>query len=116
MLELAGDSAIDVTVRVTVPTLRVAMPLMPFREAVIVVDPDSTAVASPLALIVATVGVPDAQLAVALTSVVVLSLYFAVALNCCVSPGPTLALGGVTEIEISVFAGGGSPLAFAGNP
>jgi hypothetical protein len=74
MLELAGVTAIDVTVRVTAPTLRVAVPLMPFREAVIVVDPDCTAVASPVDVIVATVGLADVQVTVALTSAVVLSL------------------------------------------
>jgi hypothetical protein len=74
MLELAGMTAIDVTVRVTTPTLRVAVPLMPFREAVIVVDPDCTAVASPVAVIVATAALADVQVTVALTSAVVLSL------------------------------------------
>jgi hypothetical protein len=74
MLELAGLTAIDVTVRVTVRTLRVAVPLMLFREAVIVVDPDCPAVANPLAVIVATAVLADVQLTVALTSAVVPSL------------------------------------------
>jgi hypothetical protein len=74
MLELAGVTAIDVTVRVTVRTLRVAVPVMPFREAVIVLDPDCTAVASPLAVIVATAVLAEVQVTVALRSAVVLSL------------------------------------------
>jgi hypothetical protein len=107
MLELAGDTAMAVTTLATCATLSVAVACMPFSEAVIVVEPEATAVARPLELIVATAGVLEAQLAVLLMSAVVLSLYFAVAVNCCVAPSAMLAEEGAIETDASVFVGGG---------
>jgi hypothetical protein len=45
----------------------------------------------------------------------VLSLYFAVALNCCVAPIPILTLEGVSETDVRLF-GGGWPVTFDGDP
>jgi len=55
-------------------TLSVAVPSIPLSEAVIVVEPDATPVAKPLAFIVATTGVPDFQVAAAVTFPLVPSL------------------------------------------
>ena len=48
-------------------------------------------------------------------SAVVLSLYFAVALNCCVAPIPMFALGGVSETDVRVLVGG-LPVTFDRDP
>jgi len=77
---------------------------MPFRLAVIVAGPPATAVAMPLEFIVATEAWLDVQVAVVLTSAVVLSLYFAVAVNCCVAAGAMVAVDGATDTEVSAFA------------
>jgi hypothetical protein len=115
MLGLAGETAMDVTVLVTAATLSVAVPLIPLSEAVIVAEPEATALAIPLESIVATAVVADVQVALELMSAVELSLYFAVAVNCCVVPTPVLAVEGVTDTDVSVFPGG-PPLELAGIP
>jgi hypothetical protein len=84
----------------------VALPVTPLTVAVTVVDPAATPFARPAALIVATLGVPLAQVAVVDTFAVVPSLYVAVAVNCRVAPTCTLAVGGFTAIEVSVTGGG----------
>jgi hypothetical protein len=48
-------------------TVSIAVPLTPFRDAVMVVAPEATAVASPLALMVATLAVELVHEAVAVT-------------------------------------------------
>lgn len=102
MLPGFGVTAMDVTPWLAADTVNVAFPLTPFSEAVIVVEPEATAVASPLALIVATVVVPDVQVAVELRFFVEPSLYVPVAVNCWVAPTAMLAEFGVTAMEVSV--------------
>ena len=86
-----------VTVRVVDPT---TLPLV----ALIVEVPAFTAVASPAALIVATVVVPDAHVAVLVRSCVELSLNVPVAVNCWVFPTEMDGFGGVTAIDESTAA------------
>ncbi|MGA8273270.1 MAG: hypothetical protein WB919_17030 [Candidatus Sulfotelmatobacter sp.] len=102
-LALAGVTAMDVTVFATADTVKVEFPLTPLSEAVIVVEPEATAFAMPLELTVATAGVAAVQLALEVTFAVELSLYVAVAVNCCVAPTPILVLEGVTAIAVIVF-------------
>lgn len=90
---------------VPLATSSVAVPLIPLSEAMIAVEPEAAAVASPLELTVATDAVAEVQLAVELMSADVLSLYFPVAVNCSVAPSPTLALAGVTDTDVRVFVG-----------
>lgn len=63
-------------------TVSTPVAVRPLREARMLVEPESTAVASPDELIVATDSVAEVHCAVALTLVLVPSLYFAVAVNC----------------------------------
>ena len=58
-LGLAGVTAMDVTLA----TVSAAVELKPLSEAEIVLEPAATPVARPAALIVATVGVEDIQVA-----------------------------------------------------
>ena len=102
-LTLAGETATEVTVFGTAVTLSIEFPLTPFSEAVIAVDPEATAVAMPPEFTVATAGVAAIQFAVEVTFAVELSLYVAVAVNCCVAPTPILVLDGDTESAVSVF-------------
>jgi hypothetical protein len=88
-------------------TVRVAVPLMPLRVAVRVVEPAATAVASPDAT-VATVGFELVQVAVVVTFPVVPSLYVAVAANCWVAPTAILAVAGVTAIEVTIATEAGT--------
>jgi len=71
------------------------------RVAVIVDVPSATAVASPLALIVATDVVDDVHVTVAVISEVDPSENVPVAMNCNVNPLATDPLIGVTSIETS---------------
>jgi hypothetical protein len=57
-------------------------------------------VASPLEVTVATAGIATVQLAVELTLAVELSLYVAVAVNCCEASTTMVALAGDTEIDV----------------
>jgi hypothetical protein len=100
---LVGETAMDATVFATAVTLSIEIPLTPLSEAVIVVDPEATAVTVPLEFTVAIAGVAAAQFAVELTFAVELSLYVAVAVNCCVAPTPILVLDGDTETAVSVL-------------
>ena len=92
-----------VTIFAAIATVSVEFPVTPLSEAATVVAPEATAVTSPVELIVATAGAATVQLAVAVTSPVEPSLYFAVALNCCVAPIPTLVMDGDTETATGVF-------------
>lgn len=67
--------------------------------ALIFVLPIATAVASPDA-IVATPVFEDAQVAVVVRSCVLPSLYWPVAVNCCVPGNVMVALAGLTEIDV----------------
>lgn len=83
-------------------TFSAALPLTLFSEAVTVAEPAPAAVASPPDLMVATAFLSIVQAAVAVTSLVDPSLYFAVAVNCWVAPAPMFAGLGATEIVESV--------------
>lgn len=107
MLAVAGATAIDLSVFVPVCTLSVAVPVIPLRDAVTLVEPEATPVTSPLLLIEAMAELPTDQVTLELTFAVDPSLYFAVAVNCCVVPVEMLTLAGVTETETRVFEGGG---------
>jgi hypothetical protein len=102
MLPGFGVTAMDVKFWLTADTTSVAFPLTPLREAVMVVEPEATAVASPDELIVATVVVADVQVAVELKFFVEPSLYVPVAVNCWVAATAMLAEFGVTAMEVSV--------------
>jgi hypothetical protein len=66
-----GVTAIAVTVVAAVVTVNAAGPLMPLSEAVIVVDPAATPVASPPLLIVALAVLEDVQVTVEVITAVV---------------------------------------------
>jgi hypothetical protein len=74
MLAVVGEIAIDFTVFDTAVTVSVAVPLTPFSDAVIVLEPAATPVANPAALIVATDVFALLHVAVAVTFTVELSL------------------------------------------
>jgi hypothetical protein len=98
----AGVTAIDTSVAgVTVSSVE---PLMLPTVAEIVEVPAPTAVAKPVALMVATPGVAEAHTAL-LSTCVEVSLNVPVAVNCCVAPLAIRGLAGVTAIDTSVGAG-----------
>ncbi len=109
MLAVVGETAIDWSVFVTVPgcTLSAAVPVIPLREAVTLVEPEATPVTSPLLLTEAIAALPTDQVTLELTFAVEPSLYFAVAVNCWVAPVEMLTVAGVTETEARVFVGEG---------
>ena len=86
MLALAGVTLTDVRVFVADCTVRAADPLMPLSEADTVADPSAFAVTSPVLLTDAIDPEFTVHAAVELTLAVDPSLYFAVAVNCCVCP------------------------------
>ena len=98
---LAGVTAIDW--RAAAETVMTVDPVTPDRVAVIDDVPVATAVARPVALMVATDGVADAQVTRFVMFAVELSEYVPVATNCCVKPLGTFGFVGVTAIEFRVF-------------
>jgi hypothetical protein len=80
--DVAGVTAIDVSVGGGGLTVIRVEPLTEAWLALIVVVPAATAVANPALLTVATDGFDDAQVAVEVRSFVLLSLYVPVAVNC----------------------------------
>ena len=76
-------------------------------EALMFVVPARPPVAKPDALIVATAVLELDQVAVAVKSLVVLSLNVPVAVNCWVCPSSMEPLPGATEMEVNVGGGGG---------
>jgi hypothetical protein len=98
----AGVTAIDCSVAaVTVSTVE---PLIEDDVAVIVEVPTPAPVASPAALIVAVVVVPELQVTLDVRFCVVPSLKVPVAVNCCVAPLVIVGFAGVTAIDCSVAA------------
>jgi hypothetical protein len=95
----AGVTAIDSSTGAV--TVRAAFPATPFIVAEIVVDPCFKVVADPPA-IVATVVSDEAHVAVAVRSLVVLLLYVARAVNAWGRPAATVAVAGVTAIDLRV--------------
>jgi hypothetical protein len=102
---VAGVIAIDCSVAVAARTVSVAVALMPFTEAVTIVKPEPTAVATPVELMVAMEVSAVLHVACELTSPVDPSLYVPVAVNCCVAPTAIAALAGEIAIDFSVAAG-----------
>lgn len=85
-------------------TVEVVLPFTLFNVAETVVVPPPRPVAKPPDEIVATEVLDELQVAVDVTFAVVLLLYVAVAVNCCVDPLAKLGLEGVTFMEASVDA------------
>ena len=107
MLAVAGVTAIEASVGgggTTAVTVRAAVPLTPLREAVIVAVPAATPVARPAAFTVAVATLELVQVAVDVTFAVELSLYVAVAVNCCVAPAERLGAEGVRAMDVTVAA------------
>src|SRR5277367_5122416 len=98
----AGVTAIDCNVAAV--TGNVVEPTMDEDVAVIVELPTPAPVASPPAVIVATVVVAELQVAVPVRFCVVPSLNVPVAVNCCVAPFVIDGFAGVTAIDCSVAA------------
>jgi hypothetical protein len=98
----AGVTAIDCSVAAV--TVRVVEPLIAPDVALIVEVPTPAPVASPAALIVAVVVVPEVQVTVEVKFCVVPSLNVPVAVNCCVAPLAIDGFAGVTAIDCNVAA------------
>jgi hypothetical protein len=103
MLAVAGVTAIEDNVTAAV-TVRVAVPDLPLKAAVMVAVPAALAVARPLLTIVATVVLDEDQVTWVVISRVDESEYVPVAVNCWVVPTALLGLAGVTAIEDKVAA------------
>jgi hypothetical protein len=85
-------------------TVKVMVPLMPVKSAVMEAVPELTPVARP-ALLMATTGVLlEDQVAVEVMLAVVPLLYVAVAVNCWLEPAVRLEMLGVMAIEVGVAA------------
>ena len=83
-------------------TVAVVLPVTPLSVAEIVVVPPPCPVASPPDEMVATEVFDELQVTLDVTLAVVLLLYVAVAVNCCVEPLAMLGVVGETEIEVTV--------------
>jgi hypothetical protein len=102
LVAVAGVTAMED--RVAAVTVRVAVPDLPLKAAVMVAEPAATAVARPLLLIVAAdVGSED-QVTCVVMSRLVPSEYVPEAANCWVVPATLVAVAGVTAIEFKVAA------------
>ena len=103
---VAGVTAIDTSVAAV--TVSVVLPLTAPLVAEMTVEPSATPLASPgdpAALeIVAVAVVADAHVTLPVRFCVVVSLYVAVATNCCVVPLAIDGVAGVTAIDTSVAA------------
>jgi hypothetical protein len=98
----AGVTAIDCNVAAV--TVSKVEPLIGDDVAVIVEVPTPAPLASPAALIVAVVVVPEDQVTLEVRFCVVPSLNVPVAVNCCVAPLAIDGFTGVTAIDCSVAA------------
>src|SRR5277367_5968144 len=98
----AGVTAIDCNVAAV--TVRTVEPLIAPDVALIVEVPTPAPLASPAALIVAMVVVPDDHVTLDVRFCVVPSLNVPVAVNCCVAPLVIEGFAGVTAIDCSVAA------------
>lgn len=99
---VAGDTAIEAIVLAVAVTVRLAVAVTPPAVTVMVVVPAATAVASPVALTVATVGFDEVQVAPWATALLFPSLKTALARSCWVAPTEMEAVGGVTVIDFMV--------------
>jgi len=98
----AGVTAMDT--KVAAVTLRVVLPEMAPEVALIVVVPTPAPDAKPAAVMVATAGVEEFHVTLAVRFCVLLSEKTPVAENCCVAPLATAALAGVTKMDCKVAA------------
>src|ERR1039458_1201615 len=97
-----GVTAIDTSTAAV--TVSVVEPVMLPSVALMLEAPFATLVASPAALIVATLGPDELHAAVLVRVCVLPSLYVRVAVNGCVVPAPIEAFPGVTAIDTSTAA------------
>jgi hypothetical protein len=88
---------------VALVTIMLVEPLSPPELAVMVAVPLATAVAKPLAEMVAIAALDDVHFAVSVTSCVLPLPRVAVAVNCWVLPGATVGLPGVTAIDTTAL-------------
>ena len=102
LVAVAGVTAMED--RVTAVTVRVAVPDLPLKAAVMVAEPAATAVARPLLLIVAADVGSEVQVTCEVMSRLVPSEYVPEAANCWVVPATLVAVAGVTAIEFKVAA------------
>ena len=102
IVAVAGVTAIELSVAAV--TVKVAEPDLPLKVAVIVAVPTDRPVAIPGETTVATAMVPELQVTRLLMSTLVPSEYAPVATKRCVRPMGTVAVNGVTTIELSVAA------------
>lgn len=96
----AGVTAREASVAVEDATVTLDVPLKPFIEAVTVVVPAAAPVTSPPALTEATLVLAVTHVAFEVISAVEPSLYFAVAVNCCVPPTLMLAVAGASVMAV----------------
>ena len=106
---LTVSGVTDTEDNVAAVTVRVAVPVLPLKAAVMVEEPAATPVARPLPLIVATVAFDELQVTCAVISRLVPSEYVPEAANCLVTPIGMLGLAGVTDMETSVAVGPPDP-------
>src|SRR5580698_2957029 len=97
-------------------TVSVADPETAPCVALMVVVPAATPEANPLELIVAIVCTDEVHVAVLVRFCVLPSLYFPVAVNCCVAPFAIDGDAGVTAIDCSVGAAAGLTVRLASVP
>ena len=103
MLAVAGVTAIEDNVAaVAAVTVRVLVPVLPLKAAVMVAVPAALAVARPPVAIVAVAVLDELQVTCVVILVLVPSEYVPVAVNCWVAPTTILAVAGVTTIEDNV--------------
>jgi hypothetical protein len=104
---LAGDTAIEVTVAVgavAFPTVKMVAPVTAPILAAMLLAPNPTPCANPVAVMVANSGCEVFHCEEAVTSWVVPSLRVAVALNCSVLPSAMVVRAGVTVMTVMVGA------------
>jgi hypothetical protein len=99
---LAGVTAMDCNVGAVI--VSTVDPVMAPEVALMVDVPVATPLANPPAVIVATDGVAELQVAVLVRFCVEPSLYFPVAVNCCVAPLEIDGFAGVIAMDCNVGA------------
>lgn len=109
MVAFAGVIVMAVMVLLLTVTGAVAVTLLLFDFAVMVVVPRATPVTRPVALTVATLGEDESQVTCEVTLLFVLLPSVAVAVNCWVPLGTIKALVGDKEIETIASAAGKNP-------
>jgi hypothetical protein len=101
---VAAAGVTEIEVKTAVVTVNVAEPLIVPDLAVMVAVPGATLVANPPLLTVATPVADEDHCTVLLRFCVLPLLYFPVAVNCWPLPAATVAVAGVTEIDVNSAA------------